>query len=295
MNKTFDKVKAFKVGAVDFITKPYQTEEIIARVETHLEIAESRKEIHELYSKTLQGTINAMNDIIAIINPEVSIVSNAMRINAERIMKSLRLKNDWDLRLACQLSGIGMLTDVNMNKDDDSKSYKMELDIEKINKYLNLSTRVVEKIPRLEPVIKILDLSQLLLDETSKNKKISMINTDVLKGHILRMLFHYFYKLQFENNHVSVLKQMRNDHEESYLVEILDILNEIQNNKFKNKILELELLQINSGMILVEDIVTSEGRMLLKAGYELSDSIIALLKNYPELKERKFKVMKKDR
>ena len=234
-----------------------------------------------------------MNDIMAITNPEVSNISNAMRINAERITMALGLKNAWDLRLACQLSAIGMLADIKVNKDDDIQSPKLELDIEKINEYLNLSTQVIEKIPRLEPVIKILDLSQLPLDETSKNKQISMIKQDALKGHILRILFHYFHKMQDENNHVSVLKQMRNDHEESYLVEILDILNEIKNNQFKNKILQLELLQITSGMILVEDIVTSEGRILLKAGYELSDSTIAILKRYSQLKERKFKVIRK--
>ncbi len=36
--EVFDKVKAFQVGAVDYITKPIQAEELLARVRTHLKI-----------------------------------------------------------------------------------------------------------------------------------------------------------------------------------------------------------------------------------------------------------------
>jgi len=36
MDATEDKVKAFNVGGVDYVTKPFQLEEVLARVETHL-------------------------------------------------------------------------------------------------------------------------------------------------------------------------------------------------------------------------------------------------------------------
>ena len=38
LNEVFDKVKAFKAGGIDFITKPFQVEEVLARVRTHLTI-----------------------------------------------------------------------------------------------------------------------------------------------------------------------------------------------------------------------------------------------------------------
>jgi PleD family two-component response regulator len=36
LDETQDKVKAFTVGGVDYIPKPFQVEEVLARVETHL-------------------------------------------------------------------------------------------------------------------------------------------------------------------------------------------------------------------------------------------------------------------
>src|SRR5712671_5867598 len=40
LNATGDKVKAFQTGGVDYITKPFQFEEVRARVETHLRVRE---------------------------------------------------------------------------------------------------------------------------------------------------------------------------------------------------------------------------------------------------------------
>jgi two-component system NtrC family sensor kinase len=37
LDETTDKVKAFSVGGVDFITKPIQKEDVLARIRTHLE------------------------------------------------------------------------------------------------------------------------------------------------------------------------------------------------------------------------------------------------------------------
>jgi two-component system, sensor histidine kinase and response regulator len=38
MNEMQDKVKAFQSGALDYISKPFQVEEVLARVETHLKV-----------------------------------------------------------------------------------------------------------------------------------------------------------------------------------------------------------------------------------------------------------------
>jgi len=42
---TLDKVKAFEAGAVDYLTKPFEPEEVLARVRTHLSLKQSRQEL----------------------------------------------------------------------------------------------------------------------------------------------------------------------------------------------------------------------------------------------------------
>jgi len=47
LSEVFDKVKAFSVGGVDYITKPFQAEEVLARVETHLKIHHLQQQLVE--------------------------------------------------------------------------------------------------------------------------------------------------------------------------------------------------------------------------------------------------------
>src|SRR2546421_4234710 len=48
-----DKVKAFATGGVDYLTKPFQMEELHARVETHLKLRRLQVELEE-YSRDLE-------------------------------------------------------------------------------------------------------------------------------------------------------------------------------------------------------------------------------------------------
>ncbi len=43
LDRMMDKVNAFNVGGVDYITKPFQVEEVLARVETHLSLRNAQK------------------------------------------------------------------------------------------------------------------------------------------------------------------------------------------------------------------------------------------------------------
>lgn len=50
--ETEDIVKGFEVGGVDYVTKPFNAKELLARIKTHVELKLSRDEI-----KTLKGLI----------------------------------------------------------------------------------------------------------------------------------------------------------------------------------------------------------------------------------------------
>ncbi|MDJ1178121.1 response regulator [Roseofilum sp. BLCC_M91] len=53
LNETFDKVKAFQVGGVDYISKPFQAEEVLARVATHINLYQIKKKLRE--TNIIQG------------------------------------------------------------------------------------------------------------------------------------------------------------------------------------------------------------------------------------------------
>ncbi|NNF98864.1 MAG: response regulator [Desulfobacteraceae bacterium] len=57
---TEDKVKGFRAGAVDYITKPFQHEEVVARVHAHLRIAKLTQNLQE-QNKQLEALTQALS------------------------------------------------------------------------------------------------------------------------------------------------------------------------------------------------------------------------------------------
>ena len=57
MSQTEDKVRAFQAGGVDYVTKPLQVEEVMARVETHLSINRMREQINQANEKLLSWAV----------------------------------------------------------------------------------------------------------------------------------------------------------------------------------------------------------------------------------------------
>jgi diguanylate cyclase (GGDEF)-like protein len=54
LDDVFDKVKAFRLGAVDYITKPFEFEEVIVRVQNQLELRAARLEVIRLNNELEQ-------------------------------------------------------------------------------------------------------------------------------------------------------------------------------------------------------------------------------------------------
>jgi putative two-component system response regulator len=56
LDDTENKVRAFSQGGVDYVTKPFQESEVYARVETHLKLRQTQKEL-ERYNRHLEDLV----------------------------------------------------------------------------------------------------------------------------------------------------------------------------------------------------------------------------------------------
>ncbi len=54
LSDTLDKVKAFELGAADYVTKPFETRELLARIETHLKLGRFQKEMQSNSIKMIE-------------------------------------------------------------------------------------------------------------------------------------------------------------------------------------------------------------------------------------------------
>lgn len=97
LDDTLDKVRAFDVGAVDYITKPFQLEEVLARVETHLklryqqrEIERLREEEHRYYERLaevqqdlLRSTTHDLKNPLSVVMSYAHLLANAEAIRQD--------------------------------------------------------------------------------------------------------------------------------------------------------------------------------------------------------------------
>jgi putative two-component system response regulator len=72
VSETDEKVLGFGVGAVDFVTKPYQRDELMARVRTHLELNRLRHHLEELVDKRTHELIASHRETIVTMTRAAS-------------------------------------------------------------------------------------------------------------------------------------------------------------------------------------------------------------------------------
>lgn len=134
LTETDDKVQGFKYGGVDYITKPFQKEETLARIKTHLQIRSLQKELNErikvLRDREIQlSRLNKKKDDLVrmvshdIKNPLTGIIGlvklmrNSDKISVEEQTQMLSVIED---------SGTNLLNLVREVLDRESKKMESE-------------------------------------------------------------------------------------------------------------------------------------------------------------------------
>src|SRR5207248_84420 len=69
LTEQLDKVKAFATGGVDYITKPFQREELHARVETHLKLRRLQVELEDANARPERTNGRTSGDRFAVAPP----------------------------------------------------------------------------------------------------------------------------------------------------------------------------------------------------------------------------------
>ena len=76
LNEVADKVKGFGLGAVDFVTKPFEFQEVEARVHTHLELARLRQQLCR-YNAHLEEIVALRTCELAQTNARLAVLDRA--------------------------------------------------------------------------------------------------------------------------------------------------------------------------------------------------------------------------
>ena len=97
LHETLDKVKGFSVGGLDYVTKPFQFEEVHARVETHLKLRRLQFQLEEQNRLLLESRQALMLQLSQAADYVLSLIPPPIREGS--------IRTDWRLIPSFQLGG----------------------------------------------------------------------------------------------------------------------------------------------------------------------------------------------
>jgi signal transduction histidine kinase len=161
LSETFDKLRGFEVGGVDYITKPLQHEEVLARITTHLTIRNLQKE--------LQGKNRELHELNASKDKFFSIIAHDLRAPFAGLLGYTRLAaegfTDWSPEEMQQmLDGLGKSAET---------LYAL---LENLLNWSRLQRGVIEYFPEETNLSAIVERNVDLFAATAEQKRIALHN-----------------------------------------------------------------------------------------------------------------------
>ncbi len=103
LNEIADKLRAFEAGGVDYVTKPFQLEEVQARVKTHLALRRANVDLTESYER-LKALEQLRDDLVHMVVHDMRSPLSALVAHLELVQEDRGLSADGkrDLRVALQ-------------------------------------------------------------------------------------------------------------------------------------------------------------------------------------------------
>jgi len=95
LNDIADKVKALEVGGVDYITKPFQAQEVLARVQTHLTLQQYRAHLAELVNARTRELQHA-NEQLQTALAEIQQLKDQLQVENLYFREEIKLEHNFD-------------------------------------------------------------------------------------------------------------------------------------------------------------------------------------------------------
>jgi DNA-binding response OmpR family regulator len=274
LNATEDKIKGFESGGVDYISKPFQFEEVHARVETHLKLRRAQLSEHELLEKTLAGAVGTLWELVQLTSPALASRTRALQDIVHWITRRMEIKDPWQYDLAARLCLLGCLSlpEEVFEKGYGGQHLSPEED-QMFRAHPESAARLLSNIPRLETVAEMIRCQQRP-DEAPTVPEEAGKGSQLL--HLALQLDRMVYKGAAFGSALDQLRLSRR-----FDARMLVALDRYSPPQADFEIRRVPIRELRAGMVLEQDVSSTDGKYLIfKKGTVLTETWIERLRNF---------------
>jgi DNA-binding response OmpR family regulator len=271
LNAIEDKMEGFRSGGIDYISKPFQFEEVQARVDTHVKLRRARQAEHDLLERTLGGAVETLWELVQLTAPALATRSRAIRDIVAWMIKQMGITDPWQYELAATLCLVGCLTLPDHVFEMAYGGKNLTPDEERMFRvHPETAARVLSRIPRMEVVAEMIRGQQR--PEESSVMGQSRHGAQML--HLALELDRRIYRGVTTSAAFSELKLSRR-----FDGEMLDALETYSPTQPEFEVRRVQIRELRAGMVLEQDVL-SKDLLILKEGTILSETWIERLENF---------------
>ncbi|HWW29665.1 MAG TPA: response regulator [Steroidobacteraceae bacterium] len=268
-----------------FLTKPCAPDNLRAAIEAGVEHHRLLLAEKVLLQETLIGCIKALVDILALTNPVA--FGRATRVSglASELAAATSNKGFWQLEAAAMLSQIGYIS--LPTELVEKLYYGTRLTPEErvlADGAPSVAQKLLGRIPRLEPVIEILAASR----QETNDRPAGLIK---LGADILRLVLEYDAQIVQGRPVPAAVEALRTPtgRHDKKLIENLESLVGVAVGH--REVMEVAVGRLAAGMVLVDDLRTQVGTLLVPKGFEVTETFLERARNFgPGIMEEKVRV-----
>jgi response regulator RpfG family c-di-GMP phosphodiesterase len=264
-----------------FLTKPCNPQTLLAAIQAAAEQHRLITAERELLEKTLKGSIKALTEILSLANPLIFGRASRLKQHAADLMAELGVPLSWEVEVAVMLSQIGciVLSPANNEKLYYGRPLTPE-ETESTQCVPTLSRQLLDSIPRLDAVRAILEAQDYTFDGSGSPRGAPRGESIPLGGRVLKLANDYDF-LEAAGTGPGVAIGTLQSRKGRYDPKLLDALSRIKGKGVSPGVGEIGLASLQTGMILIQDVTSTAGALLVARGHEVTPAILGRLRGLP--------------
>lgn len=273
-------IAAVNSGAVfRFLTKPCPQDVLQPAVEAGVEQHRLRTAERELLERTLHGCVRMLVDVLALVSPDGFGHANRVRRRVGAVARHVGCADAWKLELAAMLAQAAF---VSLPGDLPGRYLRREPlsadETAMVARVPGLAGELLAGVPRLGDVRAILRYFQKHYDGAGEPADDVLGDDLPIGARILKAVLDFDALEEQELAEDAVLETLRR--REGWYDPVVLAALATPESAAEACVLSVSVGELREGMLLLDPIETSDGRLLVRRGYEVSIGLIERLHNF---------------